>query len=103
LTGTAPQATSVFSEKHFLGSIKTQDDKDEFTTRQSEKLLQIRDDYESVAELLGGFSVEIVIRKCREARLDLSEDDEEWILQKFDESETTIRQQIFVRKMSRIL
>jgi hypothetical protein len=78
-------------EKDFLSSIHNQSDKDEYTTRQSEKLLQIRDDYESVTELLGGFSVKIILRQCREARLDLSEDDEEWILQRFEQSQTTIR------------
>jgi hypothetical protein len=78
-------------EKDFLTSINNQSDKEEFTTRQSEKLLQIRDDYESVTEMRGGFSVKIILRQCREARLDLSEDDEAWILQRFEESQTTIR------------
>jgi hypothetical protein len=78
-------------EKDFLSSIDSQDEKEEFTTRQSEKLLQIRDDYESVTELLGGFSVKIILRQCHEARLDLSEDDEEWIIERFEQSPTTIR------------
>jgi len=78
-------------EKDFLSSIDSQDEKDEFTTRQSEKLLQIRDDYESVTELLGGFSVKLILRQCHEARLDLSESDEEWIIERFDQSPTTIR------------
>ncbi len=78
-------------EKDFLSSIENQSDKDEFTTRQSEKLLQIRDDYESVTEMWSGFSVKIILRQCLEARLDLSEDDEEWILQRFEQSQTTIR------------
>jgi hypothetical protein len=78
-------------EEDFLVSIKTQSDKDEFTTRQSEKLLQIRDDYGSVTELLGGFSVKIILHQCREARFDLSEGDDEWILRRFEESETEIR------------
>jgi hypothetical protein len=78
-------------EKGFLTSIVDQSDKEEFTTRQSEKLFQIRDDYEVLTELLGGFSVKIILRKCWEARLDLSEDDEEWILQRFEQSPSTIR------------
>jgi len=79
-------------EKDFLASIKTESDKDEFTTRQSEKLLQIRDDYERVTELLGGFSVKIILRQCHEARLDLWEGaDKEWIVQRIEESQTTIR------------
>jgi len=78
-------------EKDFLTSINNQSDKEEFTTRQSEKLLQIRDDYESITEMRGGFSVKIILRQRREARCDLSEDDEAWILQRFEESQTTIR------------
>jgi hypothetical protein len=78
-------------EKDFLSSINSQSDKDEFTTRQSEKLLQIRDDYVSVTEIRGGFSVKIILRQCHEARLDLLEDDEEWIVQRFEQSSTTIR------------
>jgi hypothetical protein len=70
-------------EKDFLVSINRQSEKDEFTTRQSEKLAQIRDDYELVTKLPGNFSVEIVLRKCYEARLDLSEPDEEWGCSKF--------------------
>ena len=52
---------------------------------------KIRDDYESVTEMRGGFSVKIILRECREARLDLSEDDEAWILQRFEQSQTTIK------------
>jgi len=78
-------------EKDFLSSIKDQREKDEFTTRQSEKLLQIRDDYVSVTEIQGGFSVRLIFRQCHEARLDLSDDDEAWIVQRFEQSQTTIR------------
>src|SRR5579872_2263307 len=48
------------------------------TTRQAEKLFEIRD----AAELhrdIGGISVRNLIRRCYEARLDLDEDDEEFI------------------------
>jgi hypothetical protein len=76
-------------EKDFLEGIAGRDGKEEFTTRQSEKLLQIRDDYTSVSELPGGFSVRIVLEECKEARLDLSEDDEQW--QSYERSPTTIR------------
>ena len=78
-------------ERDFLASIIRQSDRDDFSTRQSEKLLQIRDDYETVTELLGAFSVKIMLHKCREMRLDLSKEDEEWILQLFERSQTTIR------------
>jgi hypothetical protein len=87
----APISELTEWEKDFLDSIKIQTDKDEFTTRQSEKLLQIRDEYGDITELSGGFSVRAILRGCRDARLDLSEDDEEWILQRFEESQTIIR------------
>jgi len=78
-------------EDDFLESIKSQMDRDDFTTRQSEKLLQIRDDHQTVTEIRGGFGVKTVLRQCYEARLDLSEDDEEWIVRRYEQSPTTIR------------
>ena len=78
-------------EKDFLDGIAGRDGKAEFTTRQSEKLLQIRDDYTSVSKLPGGFSVSVVLEQCKQARLDLTEDDERWILQSCERSPTTIR------------
>ena len=66
-------------EKDFLASIGSDHDSKEFTTRQSEKLLQIRDDNEFVTKCRDGFSVALLLRQCREARLDLSESDEAWI------------------------
>ena len=78
-------------EKDFLDGIAGRDGKAEFTTRQSEKLLQIRDDYTSVSQLPGGFSVRIVLQECKEARLDLSAHDEQWILQSYERSPTTIK------------
>jgi hypothetical protein len=78
-------------EKDFLEAIAGRDGKEEFTTRQSEKLLQIRDDYTSVSQLPGGFSVRIVLQECKEARLDLSAHDEQWILQSYERSPTTIK------------
>jgi hypothetical protein len=85
-------------EKDFLASIRDDRDHKEFTTRQSEKLLQIRDDYELVTEF-HGLSVKILLRQCRDARLDLSEDDEEWIQQVFERNETSIRRKNVGRLM----
>jgi hypothetical protein len=78
-------------EVDFLASIAAEKDRAEFTTRQSEKLLQIRDDHESVTEIRGGFGVKTVLQQCYEARLDLREDDEEWIARRYENSPTTIR------------
>jgi hypothetical protein len=86
-------------EKDFLASIDSQDEKDEFTTRQSEKLLQIRDDYESVTQTRDGFSVKILLQRCKEGRLDLLEDDEEWILERWERSRTTMRRKHVGRLM----
>ena len=49
-----------------------------YSLRQSEKLLEIRDGRIPV-DTVRGFSVVTLVKKCYEARLDLSEDDEIWI------------------------
>jgi len=86
-------------EKDFLEAIAGRAGKEEFTTRQSEKLLQIRDDYTSVDKLPGGFSVRIVLEQCKQARLELSQNDEQWILQSYERSPTTIKRKHFGRLM----
>ena len=55
-------AESTEWESNFLESI-CNDTPKEFTTRQSEKLLQIRDDYETITTF-HGFSVETLLDKC---------------------------------------
>jgi hypothetical protein len=50
------------------------------STRQAESLFGIRDEYELHSTLYDGFSVAILIQRCHEARLDLEEDDEAWII-----------------------
>jgi hypothetical protein len=64
-------------EMDFLQSITTYTELFEFTTRQAEKLLEIRDDTQPVTAWRG-FSVASMIRQCYEARLDLAEADEQW-------------------------
>jgi hypothetical protein len=86
-------------ERDFLTSIQSQHDKDEFTNRQSEKLLQIRDDYEVVTKLPRELSVRLVLQQCIEAKLDLSENDEAWIEQRVAESSATIRRKHVGRLM----
>jgi len=65
-------------EEAFLENFKRDTDKREFSTRQAEKLLQIRDDAEIVRDWRG-FSVATLLRKAWEMRSDLSEADEEWL------------------------
>lgn len=51
---------------------------DEFSVRQGETLLNIRDGVEMV-ETFRGFSIRSLLAGCHQARVDLSEDDERWI------------------------
>lgn len=60
------------------------------TTRQAEKLLQVRDNAERVKEVYEGFNVETLLQRCYEARLDLKEADEAWIVDRRERSRTTI-------------
>jgi len=50
-------------ESIFVESICNDTETKEFTTRQSEKLLQIRDDYETITTF-HGFRVETLLDKC---------------------------------------
>jgi hypothetical protein len=85
-------------ELDFLRSIRRLRNVEEFTTRQAEKLLQIRDDIEEVTEVLG-FSVRLLLKGCVEARLDLSEADEEWVLARSQVSAHSIRRKHVGRLM----
>jgi hypothetical protein len=68
-------------EIKFLESISSDRTSEEFTTRQAEKLMQIRDDSEYVFEIgYARLSVKILIADCQLGHLDLREDDEPWIL-----------------------
>jgi hypothetical protein len=76
-----PNADLTKWEIKFLDSISGDRTGGEFTTRQSEKLLQIRDDSEYVSEIgHARLSVKILITDCQLGHLDLNEDNEEWIL-----------------------
>lgn len=65
-------------ESTFCESIALKTELEEFSVRQSEKLLQIRDEADFV-KTIRGFSIKVLVEKCYEARLDLSEDDEQWL------------------------
>jgi hypothetical protein len=78
-------------EHKFLQDISRDVATEEFTLRQAEKLLQIRDDFEEVSVIgYQRFSVRILIASCKLGRLDLDEDDELWILQ-FPDGTSTIK------------
>jgi hypothetical protein len=79
-----PNAELTEWEVKFLKSISEEDQRgEEFTTRQSEKLLQIRDDSEEVSEIgYARLSVGILISDCKIGYLDLfalDEEKAEWI------------------------
>jgi hypothetical protein len=67
-------------ETTFLESIARNSRADKFSTRQAEKLLQIRDDLMPVDVLLG-FNLSTVLQRCFEARLDLTDDEEPWLVE----------------------
>jgi hypothetical protein len=78
-----PNAELTEWEIKFLRSISEDRTSEEFTTRQAEKLMQIRDDSEEVSEIgYQRLSVRILIEDCKIAYLDLvalDEDNAEWI------------------------
>jgi hypothetical protein len=78
-------------ERDFLTSIQNQRDKDEFTNRQSEKLMQIRNDYEIVTKLPLDLSVRLVLAECVQNRAELPEDREQWVLRRHAQNPTSIR------------
>jgi hypothetical protein len=77
-------------ETHFLEDVIARGDDYEFTTRQVEKLVEVRDGLVSL-DRIRSFSVALLIKGVYEARLDLSEDDERWIEQVWATNRTTIR------------
>lgn len=85
-------------ELDFLRSVRRLRNIEEFTTRQAEKLLQIRDDIEEVTGVLG-FSVRLLLNGCVDGRLDLSEGDEEWVLARSQASSVSIRRKHVGRLM----
>ncbi len=95
---TLPNQEFTEWETAFLESISFDRGNDEFTTRQSEKLLQIRDDAEYISTF-HGFSVKILLGGCYQARLDLSEADEAWIKEICGKHTTSIKRKHIGRLM----
>lgn len=78
-------------EIEFLTGIQSRTFLDELYTRQAEKVLEIRDAVELVSRTGDGLSVSSLVHRCYEARLDLDEDDEEWIKAVYTFSRSSIR------------
>jgi len=86
-------------EVDFLDSMIAPNGREELTTRQAEKLLEIRDGAEQITEFRG-LSIKILLQKCYEARLDLDEGDEQWIVALRNRSHTTVRRKHAGRLMA---
>lgn len=85
-------ASDAFSEweTSFLEAIAALPEDRELTLRQGEKLLEIRDGF-AVVDQIRGFSVPLLIRQVYEARLDLEDADETWIVALWQDSPASIR------------
>ena len=68
-------------EEGFLTSLLNWSD--DFTTRQVEKLLQIRDDAEECTTTREGLSIGSLLHSCYESRCDLDDDDADFIKARF--------------------
>lgn len=77
-------------EIDFLENLAGKDDGEELSSRQAEILVQIRDNNQWV-ETHKGWQIRILLRQCYEARLDLIEDDEEWIAAVYLISDRSVR------------
>ena len=76
--------------KHLPRVICNETEAKEFTTRQSEKLMQIRDDYETITTFRG-FSVKTLLDKCWLGRCDLSESQERKLEKMRERSPVSVR------------
>lgn len=83
-------------ELDFLEGMAERKATEDLSTRQAEKLLQIRDDVERIATFRG-FSIRSLVLRCHEARNDLDEDDEIWIAELFALSTDRIRRRLVGR------
>jgi hypothetical protein len=85
-------------EGGFVDSLAERKSQEDLTTRQAEKLVQVRDENTFVSSW-HGFSVAALIRRCFEGRLDLSEEDEDWILDLKNNDTRSVRQRDAYRLM----
>lgn len=76
-------------EENFLRNTSTST-AEELTTRWSERLLDVRDNVERITKYKG-ISISRLVHGCYEARLDLSDEDEEWIVERYESSRDSVR------------
>jgi hypothetical protein len=99
LIETFPAADFSDSESDFLHSLVRFERVQEFTRLQIEWLLLIQDELREATEVYG-FSIHLLLKQCFEARLDLSEDDEEWITLRRETNPHAVPRK-FVRRLLR--
>ncbi len=85
-------------EIDFLKSMTANDAGGPLSYRQTEKLLQIRNDYEEVSTYRG-ISIARILRDCWDARLDLEEDNAEFV----DRLKAANKEQIVRRHLGRLV
>ncbi len=83
-------------EVEFLGSMATRSNPEPLSIRQREILFELRDDAKTY-EKIDGFSVKTLMRDCWLARMDLSEDDEEFIDHLKQKDETALKRRPLFR------
>lgn len=85
-------------ELDFLAAMSER--REELTTRQAEKLLELEDACTWLDKVPGeGFSVRLLVKECYEARADLDEDDEAFIEALRAEGATRLRRRAVYRLM----
>jgi hypothetical protein len=77
-------------ERDFLESLIARPP-DRLSTRQAEVLFEIRDQNELISNIDGNIKVSTLIRRAYEARLELDEGDEEWIIAIWNRGTTSLR------------
>ena len=77
-------------ERDFLESLVARPP-ERLSTRQAEVLFEIRDDNELISNIGGNIKVSNLIQRAYDARLDLDEGDEEWIVAIRNRGATSLR------------
>jgi hypothetical protein len=78
-------------EVDFLESMATRTSTDPISTRQREVLVELKDNATSHTTTRDGLSVRTLILRCWEARLDLDEEDEQFVVQLYESKVTSLK------------
>ena len=86
-------------EANFLENLADRTSPEPISMRQREKLLELRDDAKMYSTA-GGLSIAKLIRECWLARIDLSEEDEAFIVQLREQSATSLKRRPLLRLLA---